>query len=195
MQYQALRTTAEKTEYRRNHACKRRAACHYKSPKGIENAVLWRNQHSDGEECDMCPLCLVFPCLMILNQLSSSLALLQFDRKDTSLDHKERGKREAFARIAFPEAVLKKLPGGAERSDNSIHSTEDFFMLSGKLKRLHSLLKRIDREGGRVLLFSGSTQTLDLIEKFMNFESYRFLRIDGSTPSKKRQGERLSFST
>jgi len=39
---------------------------------------------------------------------------------------------------------------------------------------------------GRVLLFSTSTQSLDLIENFVR-TNYSYLRMDGSTPAKKRQ--------
>ena len=188
--YRRLRSTAEKTRFRRTEDCETRAEHCYKTPKpeDMGRAVLWRYMHTNGEECENCPRCMVLPGLTILNQLSSSLTLLQFDRADKSKEQNDREKREAFARIAFPQAVFEKLPGGTDRSDGSFQSLEQFFMVSGKLKRLHTLLKAIDKEGGRVLLFSGSTQTLDLIQNYLKFVAYTFLRIDGSTPAAKRQG-------
>lgn len=188
-QYQQLQTTAEKTRYRRTHVCKKRCLCCYISPKEEQDAVLWHHFHPGKELCEKCPFCLLLPGLSILNQLSSSLELLQFDKSNKSYDPKDREKREAFAKIAFPEAVIKRLPGGIYRDDEGDYTQKEFFMLSGKLKQLDYLFKKIDREEGRVLLFSGSTQTLDCIQNFVKSEGHGFLRIDGSTPSSKRQGK------
>lgn len=117
------------------------------------------------------------------------MTLLQFDRDDKSVPKFEREKREAFSKIAFPKEVIRKLPNGsADRCDNMISSREDHFAMSGKMAKLHVLLQKIDREKGRVLLFSYSTRTLDVIQKYMEMEGFRFLRIDGSTPAKDRQG-------
>lgn len=54
------------------------------------------------------------------------------------------------------------------------------------MKVLAQLLKTIQRVDGRVLLFSESTRTLDLIESFACATGYSFLRMDGSTPQRKR---------
>lgn len=190
LQFRRLHTTAEKRKFRRSNSCIRRCECCYVTPKetDMDKAVLWRYMHEDNQKCDKCPRCMLLPCLTLLHQLSTSLSLLQFDRTDKSQEQHEREKREAFAKVAFPASVLRKLPGGTDRCDASIQSLKQFFMLSGKLKELHSLLKNIEGKRERVLLFSGSTQTLDLIQNYMKFESYSFLRIDGSTPSGKRQG-------
>jgi len=51
---------------------------------------------------------------------------------------------------------------------------------------LHKLLMSIQRKRGRTLLFSPSTQMLDLIENYLNAEGISFLRMDGSTPNHKR---------
>lgn len=48
------------------------------------------------------------------------------------------------------------------------------------------LLRAIKLQQGRVLLFSFSTQMLDLLENYLVAEGYSFLRMDGSTSSKKR---------
>jgi Helicase conserved C-terminal domain len=49
------------------------------------------------------------------------------------------------------------------------------------------LLKTIDRQGGRVLVFSAYTQSLDLLENYVKTSGYSFLRMDGKTPRHKRQ--------
>ena len=51
-----------------------------------------------------------------------------------------------------------------------------------------TLLEHFDREGDhKVLLFSYSTQVLDVLEAFAKSKGYGFVRLDGSTPSLKRQ--------
>jgi SNF2 family DNA or RNA helicase len=64
-------------------------------------------------------------------------------------------------------------------------SSTDEFTLSGKMKVLHRLLGNIQKKNGRVLLFSESTQTLDLIEQYM-MGHYDYLRMDGKTAKELR---------
>lgn len=64
------------------------------------------------------------------------------------------------------------------------HFTTDH---SGKLKVLSHLLAQIHRQGERVVLVSNYTQTLDLLQKLCENRSYEFLRLDGKTPTNKRQ--------
>ncbi|PSS15691.1 DNA helicase [Actinidia chinensis var. chinensis] len=52
---------------------------------------------------------------------------------------------------------------------------------SGKLQTLDILLKRLRAENHRVLLFSQMTKMLDIIEEYMNYRKYRYLRLDGSS--------------
>lgn len=194
-----LKTTAEKARYTRDHDYKTRAQCCHPTPakEELETAVLWRHQHPEdkypgGDErcCERCPFCILLPCLSKLYQLSSHLTLLQVDTPKKKADKKDKDKlkQEEFAKIAFPDSVLKVLPGESHhRCDEMIVTTQHHFKLSGKMERLDTLLKTIEREKGRVLLFSSSTRTLDIIERYMKSELHSYLRIDGSTPSKERQ--------
>lgn len=50
-----------------------------------------------------------------------------------------------------------------------------------------TLLQDIKRQQGRILLFSSSTQMMDLIENYLQAKGYSHLRMDGSTSSKKRE--------
>ncbi|KAJ7372145.1 DNA repair and recombination protein rad54b [Desmophyllum pertusum] len=58
---------------------------------------------------------------------------------------------------------------------------------SGKLQVLSHILAQIHRIGERVVLISNYTQTLDLLQKLCKNRSYDFLRLDGKTPTSKRQ--------
>uniref|UniRef100_A0A5B7AP69 Chromatin-remodeling ATPase INO80 n=1 Tax=Davidia involucrata TaxID=16924 RepID=A0A5B7AP69_DAVIN len=52
---------------------------------------------------------------------------------------------------------------------------------SGKLQTLDILLKRLRAENHRVLLFSQMTKMLNILEDYMNYRKYRYLRLDGSS--------------
>ena len=69
-------------------------------------------------------------------------------------------KELAFARAFIPEDCLEDLGGSYVRT-NSI--MDQHFKMSGKMKALDRLLRRIHAKGGRTLVFSASTMTLDLI--------------------------------
>ena len=59
---------------------------------------------------------------------------------------------------------------------------------STKLRLLDSLLHKIyTTTSEKVVLVSNYTSTLDMIERLLNSLSYSFLRLDGSTPTSKRQ--------
>ncbi|KAK4775981.1 hypothetical protein SAY87_023942 [Trapa incisa] len=52
---------------------------------------------------------------------------------------------------------------------------------SGKLQTLDLLLKRLRAENHRVLLFAQMTKMLNILEDYMNYRKYRYLRLDGSS--------------
>ncbi|KAG6399552.1 hypothetical protein SASPL_141033 [Salvia splendens] len=52
---------------------------------------------------------------------------------------------------------------------------------SGKLQTLDILLKRLRAKNHRVLLFAQMTKMLNILEDYMNYRKYRYLRLDGSS--------------
>ena len=52
---------------------------------------------------------------------------------------------------------------------------------SGKLQRLDELLFHLKAEGHRVLIYFQMTKMIDLIEEYLNFRKFSYLRLDGST--------------
>ncbi|CAG8464312.1 1322_t:CDS:2 [Ambispora gerdemannii] len=57
---------------------------------------------------------------------------------------------------------------------------------SGKMLVVKSLLEMWKPKGHRVLLFSQSTEMLDILEKFIKSLRYKYRRLDGTTPISKR---------
>ncbi|KAJ7647815.1 SNF2 family N-terminal domain-containing protein [Roridomyces roridus] len=57
----------------------------------------------------------------------------------------------------------------------------------GKLQQLTSLLREKKAGGHRVLIFTQMTKILDILEIFLNFHGYLYLRLDGATRVEDRQ--------
>jgi SNF2 family DNA or RNA helicase len=184
-----------------------RAKCCYpapfdsESPDGYDtNAVIWRQMHvSDDVDvnigrpihtlCKTCPFCIFFPCLSMLHKVSSHVSLLQLRKHPNTLEpgSVERTQLEeklAKLKVLLPNDVLAELPGKGYYQNTS--PMNDHSSCSGKMKVLQRLLQSIQRQHGRTLLFSESTQALDLIENYIISEGYAYRRMDGTTPQKKR---------
>ena len=61
----------------------------------------------------------------------------------------------------------------------------DYFL--GKLQTLDILLRRLKSGDHRVLIFTQMTRMLDILESFLNYHGYRYLRLDGTTKVEQRQ--------
>ena len=57
----------------------------------------------------------------------------------------------------------------------------------GKLQILANLLRERKAGGHRVLIFTQMTRILDILETFLNFHGYLYLRLDGATKIEDRQ--------
>jgi helicase SWR1 len=57
----------------------------------------------------------------------------------------------------------------------------------GKLQRLAHLLRERKAGGHRILIFTQMTKVLDILELFLNFHGYIYLRLDGATKVEDRQ--------
>lgn len=66
-------------------------------------------------------------------------------------------------------------------------SVEKLLHDSAKLKILDKLLKKLYEEEHRVLIFCQMTKMLDILEDFLYFRKYSFLRMDGSTNISERR--------
>lgn len=57
----------------------------------------------------------------------------------------------------------------------------------GKLQTLANLLRNLYTDSHRVLLFTQMTRMLDILENFLNYHGYKYVRLDGSTSIEQRQ--------
>ena len=57
----------------------------------------------------------------------------------------------------------------------------------GKLQVMSKLLRQLKDEGHRVLIFTQMTKVLDVLEAFLSFHGFIYLRLDGSTRVEQRQ--------
>jgi len=93
-----------------------------------------------------------------------------------------------FARHAIPPEIVPLMPGGGYiRQHNLLDNHEE---ISCKLAMLQKLLEKFSKERKtKTLLFSQSTQCLDIIERYIKSTGYysgAYVRLDGSTNSGKR---------
>jgi SNF2 family DNA or RNA helicase len=198
LEYKQLRTDEEKIRYSRLHKkdIVKRGQCCYQYPLdkngNIDSrAILWRQRHDDKKDgCANCPNCIFFSAFHVVHKLTSHVALLQLDAsyhpEQFPLGSKKRENAEKAldrAKTFFPAHLLSRIPGGYIRSSSIM---DNHFVLSGKMRELHKLLVAIRKQFGRVLLFSFSTQMLDLIELYMKSHGHTFLRMDGQTNVKTR---------
>ncbi|GAB2271001.1 Probable helicase chr10 [Dionaea muscipula] len=71
---------------------------------------------------------------------------------------------------------------------------EHLVQASGKLIILDQLLQRLHDSGHRVLLFAQMTQTLDILQDFLESRHYSYVRLDGSIRAEERFAAIRSFS-
>ena len=76
-------------------------------------------------------------------------------------------------------------------------STEKGCMIfdSGKMSVLDKLLVRLKREQHRVLIYSQMTRMIDLLEEFMGYRRYRYIRLDGSSKISDRRDMVADFQS
>eukprot|EP01103_Thecamoeba_quadrilineata_P010717 TRINITY_DN2391_c0_g1_i1.p1 TRINITY_DN2391_c0_g1~~TRINITY_DN2391_c0_g1_i1.p1 ORF type:complete len:873 (+),score=175.38 TRINITY_DN2391_c0_g1_i1:46-2664(+) len=66
-------------------------------------------------------------------------------------------------------------------------TNEQLFECSGKFMALKEMLSSLFSENHRILLFSQMTRIMDILEAFLTWLGYSYLRLDGSTPVGERQ--------
>ena len=80
-------------------------------------------------------------------------------------------------RDMLPEPLSRK----SRYTNIKVPSMQRFVTDSGKLARLDQLLRELKQGGHRVLLYFQMTKMMDLMEEYLTFRNYRYLRLDGST--------------
>lgn len=66
---------------------------------------------------------------------------------------------------------------------------------SGKLAKLDGLLSELKANGHRVLLYFQMTRMIDLMEEYLAFRQYKYLRLDGSSTISERRDMVMDWQT
>ena len=94
-------------------------------------------------------------------------------------------------RNMLPEPLSRK----SKYTNIKVPSMQRFVTDSGKLARLDQLLRELKQGGHRVLLYFQMTRMMDLMEEYLTFRNYRYLRLDGSTKLEDRRDAVADFQT
>merc|ERR1711962_1186084 len=86
-------------------------------------------------------------------------------------------------------AEQRRFPGDFLQSRFAISTPETRLIQydCGKLQILANLLRTLQTGGHRVLIFTQMTKMLDVLEAFLNYHGYVYMRLDGSTRVEMRQ--------
>jgi chromatin-remodeling ATPase INO80 len=76
-----------------------------------------------------------------------------------------------------------------------VPSMRRFVTDSGKLAKLDELLRELKECGHRVLLYFQMTRMIDLMEEYLTYRKYKYLRLDGSTKLEDRRDTVHDFQT
>ncbi|KAL2213951.1 SWI/SNF family of DNA-dependent ATPase [Sarocladium strictum] len=111
--------------------------------------------------------------------------------KDIDAVNGAGGKRESKTRLLNIVMQLRKccnhpyLFEGAEPGPP--YTTDEHLVYNaGKMAVLDKLLKRMQAQGSRVLIFSQMSRLLDILEDYCVFRQYQYCRIDGGTAHEDR---------
>lgn len=97
----------------------------------------------------------------------------------------------------FPLANLlpKPLSQKSRYTNIQVPSMRRFVTDSGKLAKLDQLLRQLKNGGHRVLLYFQMTRMIDLMEEYLTYRNYKYLRLDGSTKLEDRRDTVADFQT
>lgn len=62
-----------------------------------------------------------------------------------------------------------------------ILAMSDLILDSGKLHKLDKLLEQLKAEGHRCLIYFQMTRMIDLMEEYISYKQYKYMRLDGSS--------------
>lgn len=98
---------------------------------------------------------------------------------------------------AFPVHDMLPPPLSQRSRYTNIHvpSMRRFVTDSGKLAKLDQLLRDLRNGGHRVLLYFQMTRMIDLMEEYLTYRNYKYLRLDGSTKLEDRRDTVHDFQT
>lgn len=83
----------------------------------------------------------------------------------------------------FPKADMLPHALNSRVGFSTIHlpSMKRFVIESGKLNRLDSLLEELKKGDHKVLVYFQMTRMMDLMEEYLKYKQYKYIRLDGSS--------------
>ncbi|XP_048729194.2 chromodomain-helicase-DNA-binding protein 5-like isoform X3 [Ostrea edulis] len=75
----------------------------------------------------------------------------------------------------------------APKLPNGMYEGTALTKACGKLELLSNMMKKLKEKGHRLLIFSQMTKMLDILEDFLEYEGYKYERIDGGITGSQRQ--------
>lgn len=95
-----------------------------------------------------------------------------------------------------PTGLLEaSLPSELPLSAMRVPSLKRLIVDSAKLARLDELLRELKDGGHRVLLYFQMTKMMDLVEEYLIYRQYKYLRLDGSSAIGDRRDMVTSWQT
>lgn len=87
-----------------------------------------------------------------------------------------------------PNGVLESMrPDEVPRNNMRVPQLHKLILDSGKLAKLDKLLAELKANGHRVLVYFQMTRMIDLMEEYLSFRQYKYLRLDGSSTISERR--------
>ncbi|CAL9761957.1 unnamed protein product [Musa acuminata subsp. burmannicoides] len=129
--------------------------------------------------------------LLIINRLHQVLRPFVLRRLKHKVENQLPEKIERLVRCeasAYQKLLMKRVEEnlgslGNYKVDSLLpkHFLPPIIRLCGKLEMLDRLLPKLKATGHRVLFFSTMTRLLDVMEEYLSWKRYRYLRLDGHT--------------
>lgn len=84
---------------------------------------------------------------------------------------------------AWPKAEMlpEKLSNQATYSTIRLPSMDRFVLDSGKLKKLDEMLPQLKKGDHKCLMYFQMTKMMDLMEEYLTYRQYKYIRLDGSS--------------
>ncbi|QPG75411.1 Putative DNA helicase ino80 [Brettanomyces nanus] len=93
------------------------------------------------------------------------------------------------------EMLPEKLSNEESWSTIRLPSIERFVLDSGKLKKLDQMLPELKKNDHKCLMYFQMTRMMDLMEEYLNYRQYKYIRLDGSSRLSDRRDLVYDFQT
>ncbi|WWC88861.1 uncharacterized protein L201_003776 [Kwoniella dendrophila CBS 6074] len=129
----------------------------------------------------------------LLKEVMYGLSPSEIDDQDSykRLQYLTNNNEDIKAEGLIGYSSLEQIP----KSSLKIPPTKRLIVDSSKLSRLDDLLRELKDGQHRVLLYFQMTKMMDLIEEYLIFRQYKYLRLDGSSPIGERRDMVTSWQT